>query len=194
MLSRLKALRVQRRGRPRKGKAMSALQRASFSGVSFVSLSPAAAAAAMLQRLTSAWRRHAGIRAKASMGVEFCCGAHLALARREFVVLSGVRQQTLVCEAGEIWVTLEGQGTDHLLGSGESLAIVRTAKVLVSAIKPSVVRVMASSAAGDGQQRARIGSSRTSLRQPGQAAAWSVLNQALSIDTWKGQASARDNP
>jgi hypothetical protein len=105
--------------------------------------SPAAPATALLQRLRAALRRIKWHPASAPMEMGFCCGAHLALARSEFVVLGGVRQQALICEAGEVWVTLDGDSSDYVLGAGRSLAIASNAKVVVTATRAAVVRVVA---------------------------------------------------
>ena len=104
------------------------------------------------------------------MEMELCCGAQLVLARRAFVVLHRVRQQRLVCEVGEIWVTLDGQGADYVLASGEGMVIASNARVIVSATRPAVLRMLRSSTAHDGPQPAGSASSRTLLRQLGQHA------------------------
>jgi hypothetical protein len=149
---------------------MPALQQARFLGLSSVPWNASTIAVVVWGRLRSVWRRLVGIRFKTSMEMEFCCGAQLVLARRAFVVLHRVRQQHLVCEVGEIWVTLDGQGADYVLASGEGLVIASNARVIVSATRPAVLRMLASSASNDGPQPADSASSRTILRQLGQGA------------------------
>lgn len=114
--------------------------------VSSLGAGAAALAAALLAALrrpvpASGPRRGA---ATSALAVGSCCGARLALARREFVVLSGARDQTLVCESGELWVTLEGDSTDHILRCGQRLAIPARASAFVNAAATSVLRVNAS--------------------------------------------------
>jgi hypothetical protein len=142
-LSRFQGLRVRRRSRPWKGLAMSSFQPTGLPAWSRSFSAPATATAAALKPVRALLRRPPGQGAKAvEMG--FCCRARLALARREWVVLSRVRHQTLVCEAGELWVTLDGDGEDHLLRAGERLAVVSNASVIVSATREAVLRVVAS--------------------------------------------------
>ena len=40
--------------------------------------------------------------------------------------------ETIHCTSGHLWVTLEGDGTDHILIAGERLAVPNRGKVLVS--------------------------------------------------------------
>lgn len=55
------------------------------------------------------------------------------LARRELVTLADVRDHVLTCGAGEVWVTMDGDKRDIILGPGESYRVERTAPVVVSA-------------------------------------------------------------
>lgn len=134
---------------------MSALQQARFCALSSVLRDTAAIAMVVGGRLRSAWRRLVGRRFKTPMEMEFCGGAQLVLARRELVVLHRVCEQHLVCEVGEIWVTLDGQGADYVLARGEGLVIASNARVIVSATRPAVLRMLASSPSNDGLQRCK---------------------------------------
>ena len=108
----------------------------------------AAGAAAPFELVRAFLRRAVAGRGAGALEVGFCCRARLALARREWVVLSQVRQQTLVCEAGELWVTLDGEGEDHVLRAGERLVVTANASVIVSATREAVLRVVASAPEG----------------------------------------------
>jgi hypothetical protein len=146
---------------------MPALQQARFFGLSSVPRNAATIAVIVGGQLSSAWRRLLGMQFKMPMEMEFCCGAHLVLARRAFVVLHRVRQQHLVCEAGELWVTLDGQDADYVLARGEGMVIASNARVIVSATRPAVLRMRASSTAHDGPQ-------------PAGGGAWLWLSDALA--------------
>lgn len=108
----------------------------------------AAEAAAPFQPVRAVLRRVVAGRGEGTLEVGFCCRARLALARREWVVLSQVRCQTLVCEAGELWVTLDGEGEDHVLRPGDRLVVAANASVIVSATREAVLRVVASAPEG----------------------------------------------
>lgn len=107
-----------------------------------------AGAAAPFEPLRAFLRRAVAGRGEEALEVGFCCRARLALARREWVVLSQVRRRTLVCEAGELWVTLDGDDEDHVLRAGERLVVAANASVIVSATREAVLRVVASAAEG----------------------------------------------
>lgn len=104
----------------------------------------AAGGAAPFEPVRAVLRRAGAGRRAGALEVGFCCRARLALARREWVVLLQVRRQTLVCEAGELWVTLDGEGEDHVLRPGERLVVAANASVIVSATREAVLRVVAS--------------------------------------------------
>ena len=108
----------------------------------------AAGAAAPLEPVKALLRRAVAGRGESSLEVGFCCRARLALARREWVVLSQVRRRTLVCEAGELWVTLDGDDEDHVLRPSERLVVAANASVIVSATREAVLRVVASAPEG----------------------------------------------
>jgi hypothetical protein len=132
---------------------MSSFQPAGLPAGSRPFSAPATAAVAALKPVRALLRRPGLGQGAKAVEMGFCCRARLALARREWVVLSRVHHQTLVCEAGELWVTLDGDGEDHLLRAGERLAVVSNASVIVSATREAVLRVVASAyerCAGDG--------------------------------------------
>lgn len=108
----------------------------------------AAGAAVPFEPMRALLRRAGAGRGESSLEVGFCCRARLALARREWVVLSQVRRRTLVCEAGELWVTLDGDDEDHVLRAGERLVVAANASVIVSATREAVLRVVASAPGG----------------------------------------------
>jgi hypothetical protein len=53
------------------------------------------------------------------------------------------RAVVIVCVAGTLLVTLEGDPLDHLLSPGESLTAHRRGRVVVAGIGPSAVRLQA---------------------------------------------------
>lgn len=108
----------------------------------------AAVAAAPLGPVRALLRRAVAGGGSDALAVGFRCRARLALARREWVVLSQVRCRTLVCEAGELWVTLDGDDEDHVLRPGERLVVAANASVIVSATREAVLRVVASAPEG----------------------------------------------
>lgn len=108
----------------------------------------AAAAATTLgtllrRALGNALGRSARRRPSASLELGSRGGARLAIAHGELVVLSGLQDQTLVCETGEVWVTLDRDCNDHVLQRGQRLAIASNASAIVTATRPSLVRVTA---------------------------------------------------
>ena len=66
---------------------------------------------------------------------------HLELARREMLVLADAQGQTLVCQAGELWLTEEGGGEDHILRAGDSYSdsytICSPGRLVLSACQPA---------------------------------------------------------
>jgi hypothetical protein len=57
------------------------------------------------------------------------------------VVWPAARDLVLSCSAGTLWVTLDGDRRDFVLGVGESLEIASNALVVVNALKPSRLAV-----------------------------------------------------
>jgi hypothetical protein len=69
--------------------------------------------------------------------------ARLELERRELVTLGAAGPQTLLCETGEVWITLDGGGADLFLRAGEALRLAGAAGTVVSALRPSTLRLTA---------------------------------------------------
>lgn len=63
------------------------------------------------------------------------------LARRELVTLTDARDHVLNCDSGELWITLDGDSRDIILGPGQSHRIDSAAPVVVSAIRPAALNV-----------------------------------------------------
>lgn len=61
------------------------------------------------------------------------------LGHREMVLIDDARNQLLHCDAGELWITHEGDSRDFVLQAGQSWAATAPGPVVVSALKPSVV-------------------------------------------------------
>jgi quercetin dioxygenase-like cupin family protein len=55
---------------------------------------------------------------------------------------------TVVCVAGELWITQEDDGEDVLLSAGESLRLSRNGRTVVQALRSSRVAVEAPPASG----------------------------------------------
>src|SRR3954463_5656339 len=47
----------------------------------------------------------------------------------------------IVCRAGTVWVTREGDGADHVLSAGEALDLTRRGRVVVQALTDAAVDV-----------------------------------------------------
>ena len=79
--------------------------------------------------------------APAGNGTEFLTGMHILdpeglLAKRQLLALPDA-DATLVCLEGELWLTREGDGEDHILGPGRSFTIRRGDRAAVQALKAS---------------------------------------------------------
>lgn len=70
------------------------------------------------------------------------------LARRELLVLSAACDHELTCTAGELWITLDGDSRDLVLGPGESYRVEGKGAVVVSALKASTLNVRHESVSG----------------------------------------------
>lgn len=141
---------------------MSIAQQAGFMSSPGLGARAAAVGAAVLSALkrgTLVPRACSPGKAASSLAIDSRGGARLALARREVVVLSGRREQTLVCETGEVWVTLELDSTDYILKHGERLVMPAQARAIVTASATSVVAIAASppGAGGDAHGGGRNG-------------------------------------
>lgn len=52
------------------------------------------------------------------------------------------RNATLVCVAGEVWLTRDGDREDYILGAGSSLHLGQRDQAMVQALKPSRLRLI----------------------------------------------------
>lgn len=69
------------------------------------------------------------------------------LAKRELVVLSDARDHELTCVSGELWITLDGDRRDIILGPGASFRAETRAPIVVSAVAAATLNVRHSVAA-----------------------------------------------
>lgn len=65
-----------------------------------------------------------------------------SLAARQMLALPD-QNLTLVCLAGELWLTRDGDIEDYILGPGQCLTVRRGDQAAVQALRPSRVRVVA---------------------------------------------------
>lgn len=72
----------------------------------------------------------------------------MQLERREIICLPGGGGLCVVCLAGTLWVTREGDRRDHVLTDGQSLRCDRPGTAVVQALARSQLRVAAQSPAG----------------------------------------------
>jgi hypothetical protein len=63
------------------------------------------------------------------------------LLKSELVTLSDARGHVLDCESGELWITLDGDSRDIILGPGQGYRIESDKPVLVSALKSSSLKL-----------------------------------------------------
>jgi hypothetical protein len=69
----------------------------------------------------------------------------LELALRELVVIDDACEQFIRCECGELWLTQDGDSRDVILQPGDDWRVGRHQPVVISALKPSVLRIVATS-------------------------------------------------
>ena len=62
---------------------------------------------------------------------------HVALSGRESLALGNLRGQLIECRSGKLWITVDGEGRDVILGPGETYAVASNAPVVASAFKAS---------------------------------------------------------
>ncbi|MGE5467046.1 MAG: DUF2917 domain-containing protein [Ignavibacteria bacterium] len=67
--------------------------------------------------------------------------ARIELSGRESLTLGGLRGHEIQCAAGELWLTLDGEGRDVILAPGGAYTVETNAELVVSAFKASVLRV-----------------------------------------------------
>ncbi len=61
------------------------------------------------------------------------------LSGRESLTLGRLRGQVVECRSGEVWLTVDGEAGDVILGPNGKHAVVSNGPVVVSAFKPSVL-------------------------------------------------------
>ena len=67
-----------------------------------------------------------GLQATAPYSPRFAC-----LTSGSIQAHSELAGETIRCTSGHLWVTIEGDGTDHILIAGESVPIPNTGKVII---------------------------------------------------------------
>ena len=70
------------------------------------------------------------------------------LAQRELVSIAKARGQTMTCDTGELWITVDGDSRDIILHSGETWRIDSNADLVISAVRASTLSVRYSQALG----------------------------------------------
>lgn len=83
--------------------------------------------------------------APAANATEFLTGMHLpgverALAKNRMLALPDANL-TLVCLAGELWLTRDGDSEDYILGPGQTFTVRRGDGTAAQALRPSRVRL-----------------------------------------------------
>lgn len=68
----------------------------------------------------------AGLNQTAPYASHFAC-----LATGSIQAHSKLAGETILCTSGHLWVTIEDDGTDHILLAGESVSIPNTGKVII---------------------------------------------------------------
>jgi hypothetical protein len=62
----------------------------------------------------------------------------IELALRELVIIDDARDQLILCESGELWITQDGDRRDIILLAGKSWRIDTAGPLVVSALQPTV--------------------------------------------------------
>lgn len=65
----------------------------------------------------------------------------LELSRHELVSLTDLRDFTLTCDTGELWITFEGDRRDVILGAGKSWCLDGDGPAVISALHDSTLRL-----------------------------------------------------
>lgn len=61
------------------------------------------------------------------------------LARREVLALEHPRGFVVDCVEGELWITADGAAGDSIIRAGERLRLANSRRVVVSALRPTVI-------------------------------------------------------
>lgn len=65
----------------------------------------------------------------------------IGLSDREALALGCLRGRVVECLCGEIWLTVDGEGRDAILGCGQTWHVESDSRVVVSAFGPSQFRI-----------------------------------------------------
>jgi hypothetical protein len=65
----------------------------------------------------------------------------IELSRRESLMLGNLRGQLVECRRGELWLTVDGEGRDVILGPGQRYAVTSSAPTVVTALRDSAVHL-----------------------------------------------------
>lgn len=76
--------------------------------------------------------------------------AALGLERRQVAVLNGQPGHILACQAGEVWITEDGDQRDRILAAGQAIALTRRGPLVVSACRAA--RFVLAAPPGNAQQ------------------------------------------
>jgi len=85
---------------------------------------------------TNATEFHTGMHTNRTPGVE------RALAKNQLLTMPDANTK-LICLAGELWLTRDGDIEDYILGAGQHFVVRRGDRAAVQALKPSRMRLVA---------------------------------------------------
>lgn len=68
-------------------------------------------------------------------------GVSSCIDREDLLAINLERQRRLLCNSGLLWVTIQGDRNDYLLGDEREMQIPRNRKVLIEAEKPSCFQI-----------------------------------------------------
>lgn len=66
---------------------------------------------------------------------------HIELSGHEALALGRLRGVVVACARGELWLTVDGEGRDVILGPGDACAVDSDAEVVVSAFGPAALEL-----------------------------------------------------
>jgi hypothetical protein len=65
----------------------------------------------------------------------------IELSRHESLALGNLRGQLVECRRGELWLTVDGEGRDVILGPGQRYAVTSAAPAVVTALRDAMVHL-----------------------------------------------------
>ncbi|MFA5852363.1 MAG: DUF2917 domain-containing protein [Spirochaetales bacterium] len=68
-------------------------------------------------------------------------GVASCIDKEDLLAINLERQRRLLCKSGLLWVTIQGDNNDYLLGDEREMQIPRSKKVLIEAEKPSCFQI-----------------------------------------------------